>query len=133
MKYSRWRNFMDGFDRNLTHSLFELRSILPTTKMPISTIALLRPNATVTLRDGYCRVTLALHYDETWSQALAFVNSIGTTVKGTGSAQNPDWSPKLDLSLLLQKGRAYQLLRNRSRVRNSTSDSCDVTVSIGAD
>src|SRR5260370_10682541 len=77
---------MDGFDRNLTHSLFGLRSILPTTKMPISTIALLRPNATVTLRDGYWRVTLALHYDETWSQAFAFVNSIGTTVKGTPAA-----------------------------------------------
>ena len=31
---------------------------------------------------------LLFGYDESWSQAFAFANSIGTTVKGTGSAQN---------------------------------------------
>jgi hypothetical protein len=36
-------------------------------------------------------------------------------------------------SLLLQKCRAFRLLRSGSRVRNSFSDSCDVTVKTGAD
>jgi hypothetical protein len=29
---------------------------------------------------------LPFHYDESWSQAFAFANSIGTTVKGTPAA-----------------------------------------------
>ena len=45
----------------------------------------------------------------------------------------PHWSPKVDPSSLLQKCRAFRLLRSGSRVRNSISDSCDVTVKTGAD
>ena len=33
------------------------------------------------LRDGHWRVTVAVRYDESWSPALAFANSIGTIVK----------------------------------------------------
>jgi hypothetical protein len=68
---------MGGSGRNLTHSLFELRSILPTTKMLISTIPLRRPNATVTLRDGYWSVTIACWCDESWSQAFALQTASG--------------------------------------------------------
>jgi|GEM_PF-6437752 len=62
--------------------------------MLIRIITLLRPNATVTLGDGYRRVTIACRYDE------SIANSIGTMMKGTGTAPKRDWSPKLDPRLL---------------------------------
>src|ERR1700693_707080 len=44
----------------------------------------------------------------------------------------PHWSPKVDPSLLLRSV-AFGLLPSGLRVRNSFSDSCNVTVKIGAD
>src|SRR5271165_3851330 len=98
------------FDRNCTYSLFELRSILPTTKMLINTITLFTAECNGdSLRrklENYDR----LWRDESRSQAFAVANSIGTMVKGTAGTK-PHWSPKLDGSLLLQKCSASGLLR----------------------
>ena len=96
--------------------------------MLIGTIALLYPN-NGNFRDGYWRVTLFFG-DESWCQLL--YQTHGTTVKGTGSTQNLTGTKSI-LVYSLRKCRAFRLLRSGSRVRNSCSDSCDVTVKTGAD
>jgi hypothetical protein len=79
------------------------------------------------------RVTVPFRYDESWSPALATANAVGTAVRVTGSTQHPTGVRRAIRSSLLLNCRALRLLRSVSQVRNSFSDSCDVTVKTGAD
>ena len=76
-------------------------------------------------------LAFAFRYDKSWSQAFALQTQLGRRSKAQQHTK-PHWSPKVDPSLLL-RGVAFRLLPSGSLVRNSFSDSCNVTVKTGAD